>query len=70
MANDLTGDYDVAVEFTIPAANRVLAAMHRGQRFPHSLSLRVYDALRLSLTFPVTLHETERPWGMRPAPEE
>lgn len=44
MANDLTGDFDVVAEFTLGAANRVLAAMHRGQRFPHSLSLRVDDS--------------------------
>ncbi len=43
MANDLTGDFDVMAEFTIPAANRVLAAMHRGGRIPHSWSLRVDD---------------------------
>ena len=43
MANDLTGDYDVVVEFTIDAVNRVLAAMHSGNRFPHSWSLRVDD---------------------------
>ncbi len=30
MANDLTGDFDVVAEFTLPAANRVLAAMHSG----------------------------------------
>jgi peroxiredoxin len=44
MANDLTGDFDVVAEFTLGAANRVLAAMHRGNRFPHSLSLRVTDS--------------------------
>jgi|GEM_PF-1339390 len=41
MANDLTGDYDVVVEFTIDAVNRVLAAMHSGNRLPHSWSLLV-----------------------------
>ncbi len=44
MSNELTGDFDVVVEFTIGAANRVLAAMHRGERFPHSLTLRVDDS--------------------------
>jgi len=44
MANDLTGDFDVVAEFSIPAANRVLAAMHRGKRFPHSMSVRVNPA--------------------------
>jgi len=43
MANDLTGDFDVVAEFSVPAANRVLAAMHRGGRLPHSWSLRVDD---------------------------
>jgi hypothetical protein len=36
MANDLTGDFDVVAEFAIFAVNRVLAAMHRAQRIPHS----------------------------------
>lgn len=43
MANDLTGDFDVVAQFAIPAVDRVLAAMHRSERFPHSLSLRVDD---------------------------
>ena len=43
MPNDLTGDFDVVAEFSVPAANRVLASMHRNGRFPHSLSLRVND---------------------------
>ncbi len=43
MANDLTGDFDVVVEFSIPAANRVLAAMHRSERFPHSAAFHVDD---------------------------
>ena len=43
MANDLTGDFDVAAEFGVPAANRVLASMHRNGRFPHSLTFRVDD---------------------------
>ena len=44
MANQLTGDFDVVAEFGIPAANRLLAAMHRSGRFPHSATLRVDDA--------------------------
>jgi peroxiredoxin len=44
MPNDLTGDFDVVAEFAITAANRVLAAMHRIQRFPHSLAIRVDDS--------------------------
>jgi len=43
MANDLTGEFDVVAEFSVPAANRVLAAMHRCERFPHSMSVRVDD---------------------------
>jgi peroxiredoxin len=43
MANDLTGDFDVVAQFAIPAVDRVLAAMHRSERFPHSLSIRVDD---------------------------
>jgi len=43
MGNELTGDFDVVAEFTVPAANRVLAAMHRGGRLPHTWSLRVDD---------------------------
>jgi len=43
MPNVLTGDFDVVAEFAIPAINRLLAAMHRIQRFPHSASMRVDD---------------------------
>src|SRR5688500_12255622 len=43
MSNDLTGDYDVVVQFSTGAVNRVLAAMHRGNRLLHSLSTRVDD---------------------------
>jgi peroxiredoxin len=43
MANELTGDFDVVALFGLPAVNRVLAAMHRNQRFPHSISVRVDD---------------------------
>ncbi len=43
MANDLTGDFDVVVQFSKGAADRVLAAMHRAKRFPHSLSILVND---------------------------
>ncbi len=43
MANELTGDFDVVAEFAIPAANRVLAAMHRSERFLHSIAIRVDD---------------------------
>jgi hypothetical protein len=42
MAN-LTGDFDVIAQFAVPAVNRVLAAMHRVERFPHSMSMRVDD---------------------------
>ncbi len=43
MANNLTGNFDVVAEFAILAVNRVLAAMHRAERFPHSMALRVRD---------------------------
>ena len=43
MPNDLTGDFDIVAEFTLGAANRVLAAMHCGERLPHSWSLQVDD---------------------------
>jgi hypothetical protein len=46
MANNLTGDFDVIAQFAIPAINRILAAMHRAQRFPHSLAMRVDDTLQ------------------------
>jgi len=43
MANALTGDFDVVAEFAIPAANRVIAAMHRVERMLHTMSVRVKD---------------------------
>jgi len=43
MANNLTGDFDIVAQASLPAVNRVLAAMHRFERFPHSLSVRVDD---------------------------
>jgi peroxiredoxin len=43
MPNDLTGDFDIVAEFTLGAANRVLAAMHCGERLPHCWSLQVDD---------------------------
>ena len=43
MANNLTGDYDVAVQLSLDAVNRVSAALHSVERFPHSLSLAVDD---------------------------
>jgi len=46
VANELTGDFDVVAEFSLPAVNRLLAAMHAIKRFPHSLSLRVDDIPR------------------------
>lgn len=45
MAN-LTGDFDVVAQFAVPAINRVLAAMHSIERFPHSMSMRVDDTPR------------------------
>src|SRR6266545_1238810 len=46
MANDLTGDFDVVAEFAIPAANRIIAAMHRVERMLHTMSVRVKDDSR------------------------
>ena len=46
MANDLTGEFDVVAQFSAPAVNRLLAAMHGIKRFPHSLSLRIDDLRR------------------------
>ena len=43
MANDLTGDFDVVAEFTVLAADRALAAMHRCERLLHAMSIRVDD---------------------------
>src|SRR5215831_16995726 len=43
MAENLTGGFDVVAQFALAAVNRVLAAMHRDQRFPHSLTLRIED---------------------------
>ncbi|HEX2721758.1 MAG TPA: TlpA disulfide reductase family protein [Gemmatimonadaceae bacterium] len=43
MPNELTGDFDVVAQFAVPAANRILAAMHQVGRFPHAMSLRVKD---------------------------
>jgi peroxiredoxin len=43
MANELTGDFDVVAEFAFPASNRVLAAMHRSERLPHSAAFHVDD---------------------------
>ena len=42
-ADNLTGNFDVVAEFSTGAVNRVLAAMHRCERFPHSLAIRVDD---------------------------
>jgi hypothetical protein len=49
--NDLTGDFDVAAQFAIPAVNRMLAAMHAVERFPHSASVRVDDVPRTGPRF-------------------
>jgi hypothetical protein len=43
MANNLTGDFDLVAEFSLPAVNRILAAMHECERFLHSISVRVDD---------------------------
>src|SRR5689334_8440149 len=43
MAN-LTGDFDVVAQFAVRTVNRLLAAMHASERFPHSMSLHVDDS--------------------------
>ncbi len=43
MANDLTGDFDVVIQFSVAGVNRVLAGMHQLERFPHSITARVED---------------------------
>jgi hypothetical protein len=43
MPNGITGDFDVVAEFAVPAVNRLLAAMHCVERFPHSIAVRVDD---------------------------
>jgi hypothetical protein len=43
LANNLTGEFDVVAQFSVPAVDRLLAAMHGIKRFPHSLSLRIDD---------------------------
>jgi peroxiredoxin len=43
MSNSLTGDFDVVAQFGVPAVNRLLATMHRTERFPHSIAAKVDD---------------------------
>jgi len=43
VANNLTGDFDVVAEFSIPGVDRMLAAMHQAGRFFHSVSVHVDD---------------------------
>jgi thiol-disulfide isomerase/thioredoxin len=51
MSNELTGDFDAVMEFSLDAVNRVMASMHQAgtgtpappASFPHSLTLRVDD---------------------------
>jgi hypothetical protein len=49
MANDLTGDYDVTVQFSLGAVNRLTAALHSVKRFPHSVSMAIDDRPKPSL---------------------
>lgn len=60
MANPLTGDFDIVTEFSIHAANRVLAAMHRAERFPHTLTLRVDDTPEGALSGHVVLQVLDK----------
>ena len=43
MANELIGEFDLAAELSIPAVNRLFAAMHQAERLLHSVSARVDD---------------------------
>ncbi|HZU45150.1 MAG TPA: TlpA disulfide reductase family protein [Terriglobales bacterium] len=43
MAAQITGDFDIVAEFSIPGVNRILAAMHSSGRFPHAISAKVDD---------------------------
>ena len=45
MANELTGDFDVVFQFAVSAVNRILAAMHQLERFPHSISGRFFGQI-------------------------
>ena len=56
MPNILTGDFDVVAQFAIPTVNRILAAMHRFERFAHSMAIRVDDI-------------AQQPGGNRPSVE-
>ncbi len=40
---DISGEFDIVAEFSIPGVNRILAAMHSSGRFPHSISAKVDD---------------------------
>src|SRR3982751_6320743 len=50
MSNSLTGDFDVVAQFAIPAVNRLLATMHRTERFPHSIAAKVDDHQKPDVT--------------------
>jgi peroxiredoxin len=43
MTTQITGDFDIVAELSIPGVNRILAAMHSSGRFPHSISAKVND---------------------------
>lgn len=43
MANLITGDFDVVVQASLAAIDRVLAALHQTEKFLHSFSTRVND---------------------------
>lgn len=44
--NHVVGDYDVVVQFSLPAVNRFLAVMHECGRFLHSISGYINDVVR------------------------
>src|SRR5271154_5941102 len=53
MANELTGDFDVVAQFSVLAADRALAAMHRAERLLHSVTMRVDDVPPRRFPFPL-----------------
>jgi hypothetical protein len=70
MANDLTGDFDIIAEFALPAVNRVLAAMHRVERFPHTIAARVDDTPQPGLHIHPSIISVVDAFGDAPASQD
>ena len=56
MTNSLTGDYDVVLEVSLDALNRILAALHEVGSEPHSFTWKIP---RTSVDFPSGLAEVQ-----------